>query len=140
MRKGRGRAQIFESVTDQAAPKPAGHLPARPSYNALAVAAETAEDEAGLRNHGTASVSGASSPTRVKFDCGEFEMQQPARPFHKAQRSEDDDMLSTSRRADSVASCASEWVVKGEGLRAECAAAGSSHASSLSHLAEAAAP
>ena len=94
---------MFETVTHHAAPQSPGSQPAPKPYDALVVAAETAEDEAGMINYASAHASVASMP-RVKFGS--------VVKMTDLDRNEgaDDETGSISHRADSVASCASEWV------------------------------
>jgi hypothetical protein len=121
--------QLFESVDTISSPTSPGSKPADgstvgPAYDPLRVARETAEEEASAIHHHTHDAPGHNttrktpSPARVGFapdvkvHTTTVTQAGPASVGDSdgGDATDDSGLLCTSRRADSVASCASEWV------------------------------
>ena len=97
--------QLYELIEIATAPQSPGSRPAPPSFDPLPVARETAEQ---VYKSGQTT---PPSPAKVAFAVDV-----------KTDGNDDEDdsaALCTSRRADSVASCASEWVNQRNAVRSE---------------------
>jgi hypothetical protein len=103
--------QIFEHMEVIHSPASPGSRPKPKSYDALRVARETAEEVSQIQR-----VSSKGSPMHTRFHASESRLDELSFgkvTFHNDALNNEhgsSGMLSASRRADSVASCASEWV------------------------------
>jgi hypothetical protein len=123
--------QIFETIeTLHAPPSPGSRPPERKTYDPLRVARETAEEVSQIQRVSSMGSNLSKLKTRFASDSKLNEMNMhhvtfcnPSNPttnpvdmgsdlsMHESH--DNSDLLNSSRRADSVASCASEWVQRG---------------------------
>lgn len=100
--------QLYELVDVAPSPSSPGSRPPKPQpFDPIPVATETCEQVHTYQQR----AAGPPSPSRVGFAADVKD--------NDGEEEEDSGMLSTSRRADSVASCASEWVNQRTAVRSE---------------------
>lgn len=127
--------QLFESVQEIHPPASPGSKPKQTTYDPLRVARETAEEVSSIAHHSSKGSPVSRSQSRfpshgsqlAELDCSangkhftlsqlpegalqDEELDHVGRSFELGRT------LTPSRRADSVASCASEWVTRPEGV------------------------